>query len=232
MAGVPSPACTDTRASGTRVAVQTDTSATQNPCVSELTREHAAIIRLLDTISSLEPGPQRTQLIDEAGARFLTHAEAEERHLYPALRLLLPDGSGEAREQAKRQYAVGHHLADRQQDVLRGRGGNGRNDVEQKLACVLAGRADGLRPSGQCDERSFGAFAQVPFHNPTARADGRRTRAGAGAGAVLLTAPCGITPGRHYPFHMRCAALRGLIADRPPTSLRPRVRRHIAGTSG
>jgi hemerythrin superfamily protein len=73
---------------------------------TELNLEHAEIELLTVRIADLEPSTERTSLVREAGARFLAHAEAEERYLYPALRRYLPEGEAEAVEQARRQQAV------------------------------------------------------------------------------------------------------------------------------
>ena len=73
---------------------------------TELSLEHAEIERLTVRIADLAPSTERTSLVREAAARFVAHAEAEERHLYPALRRFLPDGEIEAVEQARRQHAV------------------------------------------------------------------------------------------------------------------------------
>ncbi len=74
--------------------------------VTELTREHAGIERLVQRIAALDPGPERTMLVHDATARFLTHAEAEERYLLPAFRRYLPGGGQEAVDQKRQVYAL------------------------------------------------------------------------------------------------------------------------------
>jgi hemerythrin-like domain-containing protein len=73
---------------------------------TELQQEHAEIERLVRRVASLEPGPERTGLVRETAARFLTHARAEERYLFPAFRRYLPEGAQEAVAQERRVYAV------------------------------------------------------------------------------------------------------------------------------
>ncbi len=73
---------------------------------TELRQEHAEIERLVRRVASLEPGPERTGLVRATAARFLTHARAEERYLFPAFRRYLPEGTQEAVAQERRVHAV------------------------------------------------------------------------------------------------------------------------------
>lgn len=62
---------------------------------TELNHEHAEIEQLVQRIASLEPCPERTALVHDAVARFLSHARAEQRYLFPAFRKYLPQGIDE-----------------------------------------------------------------------------------------------------------------------------------------
>jgi hypothetical protein len=73
---------------------------------AEPKQEHAEIEQLVRWVASLEPGPVRTGLVRETAARFLTHARAEERSLFPAFRRHLPAGTQEAVVQQRRVHAV------------------------------------------------------------------------------------------------------------------------------
>ncbi|MFI0739159.1 hemerythrin domain-containing protein [Streptomyces sp. NPDC021100] len=62
--------------------------------IGELTAEHRAIDALFDGIRAAAPGsPERKGLADDVTARLTRHAEAEERHLHPAVRRYVADGS-------------------------------------------------------------------------------------------------------------------------------------------
>jgi hemerythrin superfamily protein len=74
--------------------------------VTELRREHERLEALAAGISSLEPGAERARVAREAAAYFPSHAQAEERHLYPALRRFLPEGESVVAEELGRQRAI------------------------------------------------------------------------------------------------------------------------------
>ncbi|EMF01487.1 hemerythrin domain-containing protein [Streptomyces mobaraensis NBRC 13819 = DSM 40847] len=62
--------------------------------IGELTAEHRAIDALFDGIRAAPPGgPERKRLADDVTARLTRHAEAEERHLHPAVRRYVADGA-------------------------------------------------------------------------------------------------------------------------------------------
>lgn len=90
---------------------------------TELSREHAEIEQLVLRIATLKPGRERAELVRAAAARFLTHAEAEERYLLPAFRRYLPQGEREAADQKR-------HVDDLRTKVgdLDGGGGDGDGD--------------------------------------------------------------------------------------------------------
>lgn len=74
--------------------------------VTELAGEHDVIDRLAVRIANLGPGSERTGLVHEVSARFLIHAQAEERYLHPAVCRILQDGTDVAQLQAHRNRAV------------------------------------------------------------------------------------------------------------------------------
>ncbi|MBR7833388.1 hemerythrin domain-containing protein [Actinospica durhamensis] len=109
--------------------------------VTELTREHAGIERLVQRIAALDPGPERTMLVHDATARFLSHAEAEERYLLPAFRRYLPGGGQEAVDQERRVHA----LRDAVESLQRAAAQEQHGEVEQQNEydadhAVLVGR--------------------------------------------------------------------------------------------
>jgi hemerythrin superfamily protein len=71
-----------------------------------LGREHREIERLSRLVGSLDRSSERAVLVCELSDRFLTHAAAEERYLYPALRRFLPHGEADALDQVRRQRAA------------------------------------------------------------------------------------------------------------------------------
>lgn len=73
---------------------------------TELRREHDEIENLATRLAGLEPSPERTRLVREVSARFLTHAHAEARYLYPALRRFLPEGPEDAVRQTRQDEAT------------------------------------------------------------------------------------------------------------------------------
>lgn len=73
---------------------------------TELRHEHDEIESLAMRLVSLEAGPERTRLVREISVRFLTHANAEERYLYPALRRFLPEGVEDAVRQTRQDDAT------------------------------------------------------------------------------------------------------------------------------
>lgn len=73
---------------------------------TELGREHGELERLAGRIATLEMSSERAGLVREVSARFLAHAAAERRYLYPVLRRYLPRGSTVAVELGRRQEAV------------------------------------------------------------------------------------------------------------------------------
>ncbi|MBR7828030.1 hemerythrin domain-containing protein [Actinospica sp. MGRD01-02] len=74
--------------------------------VTELRREHDAMEAMAARVASLEPCPERARLVHEVASRFLTHARAEQRFLYPALRRYLPAGGSDAVEQTRQDDAA------------------------------------------------------------------------------------------------------------------------------
>lgn len=73
---------------------------------TELHREHEEIETLAIRIAGLAPGPERADLVRRVAARFVSHARAEERYLYPALRRFLPDGPIDAVKQTRQDDAA------------------------------------------------------------------------------------------------------------------------------
>ncbi|HTJ71777.1 MAG TPA: hemerythrin domain-containing protein [Actinospica sp.] len=73
---------------------------------TELAREHAELDRLTARIAGLGPGSERVALVRDVSRLFLAHADAEQRHLYPALRNHLPNGWASVADLARRQRAV------------------------------------------------------------------------------------------------------------------------------
>lgn len=73
---------------------------------TELIQEHAEIERIFQQIATLEPSAERSRLLDEATTRFATHAEAEEKYLFPALRQCLPRGTHDAADEQERLDAT------------------------------------------------------------------------------------------------------------------------------
>jgi hemerythrin superfamily protein len=73
---------------------------------TELHREHEQIEGLATRIAALAPSPERAELVRRVAARFVTHARAEERYLYPALRRFLPDGPIDAVKQTRQDDAA------------------------------------------------------------------------------------------------------------------------------
>jgi len=73
---------------------------------TELAREHADIENLVQRIATLEPGPERTALVRDGAARYLSHARAEQRYLLPAFRRYLAGGEEIAVEQERHAQAV------------------------------------------------------------------------------------------------------------------------------
>ena len=73
---------------------------------TELHHEHEEIEGLAGRIAQLAPCPERARLVREVVARFVSHARAEERYLYPALRRFLPDGPCNAVRQTRQDDAA------------------------------------------------------------------------------------------------------------------------------
>ena len=73
---------------------------------TELRREHEEIESLATRLVSLGPSPERDRLVREVSVKFLTHAHAEERYLYPALRRFLPEGRDDAVRQTRQDDAT------------------------------------------------------------------------------------------------------------------------------
>lgn len=71
-----------------------------------LAREYARIAELMDTIETLQPCPQRSTLVHRVAIRYLTLVQAEERHLYPAVRRRVAGGEQATAELTCRQRAV------------------------------------------------------------------------------------------------------------------------------
>jgi hemerythrin-like domain-containing protein len=90
---------------------------------TELQHEHGEIERLVQRIAVLEPCPERTELVHEATTRFLTHAKAEERYLFPAFGRYLPGGVDEVVGQ-QRQVSEVRDLA----ESMEGADGRGEDD--------------------------------------------------------------------------------------------------------
>lgn len=93
---------------------------------TELAMEHADIEGMVQRIASLKAGPERTGLVRETAARFLTHARAEQRYLFPALRRYLPGGEAEVLSQQRRMDAVSAQF----EDVVNT---HGNDDVDDRL---------------------------------------------------------------------------------------------------
>jgi hemerythrin superfamily protein len=73
---------------------------------TELHQEHEEIESITARIASLGPCPERTELVRRVAARFVSHARAEERYLYPAIRRFLPAGTTDAVEQTRQDDAA------------------------------------------------------------------------------------------------------------------------------
>jgi hypothetical protein len=73
---------------------------------TELAREHDEIDRLATRVATHAPGTERGELVHELCTRFISHLQAEESYLFPALRRLLSDGFEVAAAQARRDRAV------------------------------------------------------------------------------------------------------------------------------
>ncbi|HET9172999.1 MAG TPA: hemerythrin domain-containing protein [Actinospica sp.] len=74
--------------------------------VTELRREHDEIEALAARIAALRPCPERAELVREVAARFLSHARAEQRYIYPAFRRFLPGGTEQAVLQTRHDDAA------------------------------------------------------------------------------------------------------------------------------
>jgi hypothetical protein len=73
---------------------------------TELAWEHGQIERLSSRIAMLSPCDEREALVRDVAQRFLSHVQAEQKFLYPALRRFYPQGELAALEQIRRQQAV------------------------------------------------------------------------------------------------------------------------------
>ena len=73
---------------------------------TELAKAHAELGVLAGRIAELAPGAERTALVVELSELLLTHAEAEQHHLFPALRIFVPGGWDQAADQGRRQRAI------------------------------------------------------------------------------------------------------------------------------
>lgn len=68
--------------------------------IAELTTDHQEVEELFGRIEALPSGDeQRKKYADQAVIELVRHSVAEEMHLYPAVRELLPDGDGIADEE-------------------------------------------------------------------------------------------------------------------------------------
>jgi hypothetical protein len=102
---------------------------------TEIAREHDEIATLVTRVMSLGRGGERISLLHELCARFIIHAQAEERYVYPTLRRLLPEGGCIADTQHRADRGVARIVAKVENSTAAG------PDSEELVARLL----DGIR---------------------------------------------------------------------------------------
>ncbi|NGN69938.1 hemerythrin domain-containing protein, partial [Streptomyces sp. A7024] len=80
-----------------------------------LMEDHREVERLFAAFDGSTDGAQRRELVDHMIIELVRHSEAEEQHLYPAIRRVLPDG-----EKIADSELDDHAAAERTMDALDG----------------------------------------------------------------------------------------------------------------